>query len=529
MLDRRHLLKLSVSAPLAWVLYRSDEARSQATASDVIDVHCHVFNASDVPVRGFVQRVVLGDEEGQIIIEPNPALRDAVIPAFLAFLVKLMSTGAPTAEQELEDIKTSSVREPPVSFERQVAEALEYVLSGAAPGVSEEGRRRLRESIIQEIGASEDADYESMAQGLSSGKGPKRSYVRFARKLKGYRRTLLAEAIDHYGGQNGVLLFTPSFVDFHGWLDSEQVSDLKSQIVLMERMQRLDWGETHMHSFVAFNPWRQIEDIDAGRSPSAFDLAKDAVENMGFVGIKLYPPMGFLPIGNKGSHLCYPERATRICNFLTKLDAALDTMYAWAEEKGVAVMAHATNSQGAAKDYALRARPDRWAPVLAKYPNLRLNLGHFGGFDEVADDQKLDETWEYFFGRLIKSGSYHCVFADMSYLNEVLPGHARRASTLRYLRDFLRQYDPDCDRLMYGSDFAMLVLEARYQDYLASFRSYISGLELSESARSRLYRDNAVKFLGLNKNAPTRNRLEAYYKDHKLDPAWLTRFDRDSH
>jgi predicted TIM-barrel fold metal-dependent hydrolase len=326
-----------------------------------------------------------------------------------------------------------------------------------------------------------------------------------------------------------VLLFTPSLVDFSDWLDDEERSDLESQVRLMERMQRMNWDAAHMHGFVAFNPWRQIEDLEAGRSPTAFDLAKLAIHEMGFVGIKLYPPMGFLPIGNAGSGLPYPVRAANIPHFPTKIDAALDALYAWAAQEGVAVMAHATNSQGAAEGYALRARPDRWAPVLAKYPALRLNLGHFGGFDEVGDDNTLDETWEYFFGRLVQGGPSN-VFADMSYLSEVLPGGttaAHRAALLGYLRAFLQQYDRNCERLMYGSDFAMLVREADYEEYLDSFRSYIAKIELSENARSRLYRDNAVKYLGLNKNAPTRSRLDAYYAKHGLDPAWLSSLDQE--
>jgi predicted TIM-barrel fold metal-dependent hydrolase len=191
-------------------------------------------------------------------------------------------------------------------------------------------------------------------------------------------------------------------------------------------------------------------------------------------------------------------------------------------------MAHATNSQGAGEGYALRARPDRWAPVLAKYPTLKLNLAHFGRFDEAGDDgSNLNETWEYLFGQLTEDGA--SIFADMSYLSEVLPDGitaAHRAKLLEYLKAFLQQYDPDCERLMYGSDFAMLVREANYADYLDSFRSYIAELGLSETASSRLYRDNAIRFLGLGQNTPTRGRLEAYYTKHGLDSAWLSQFNQ---
>jgi hypothetical protein len=51
-----------------------------------------------------VQRGVLGDEKNQIIIKPNPAFREAVILAFLASIVKLLSMGAPTGKKELKRI-----------------------------------------------------------------------------------------------------------------------------------------------------------------------------------------------------------------------------------------------------------------------------------------------------------------------------------------------------------------------------------------------------------------------------------------
>jgi predicted TIM-barrel fold metal-dependent hydrolase len=490
---------------------------------------------------------LLGDEEDQVVFEADPATRERLIPAIMAYMTYLLSRSAPTAAQELREIETGGhTPERSVPYEQQVAEALKFVLSGAPPPenlralarVNDEGRRLLLETIDEEIGVSPSArierldeiDYDAKARALLSerAKGANSRYIRFAEKLTGYRRNLLAEMIRCYGGDNGVQLFTPSLVDFSGWLDDAERSDLENQILLMERIQRMDLGATHLHGFVAFNPWRQIKDIEAGRSPTAFDLAKAAVEDMGFVGVKLYPPMGFLPIGNVGSGLSYPERAADIPGFPAKLDEALDALYAWAADSGVAVMAHATNSQGAGEGYALRARPDRWAPVFAKYPTLKFNLGHFGRFDEAGDEgSTLNETWEYLLGQLIEDGA--TVFADMSYFSEALPGStpaAHRAKLLEYLRAFLQQYDPNCERLMYGSDFAMLAREANYTDYLDSFRLYIAELSLSESACSRLYRDNAVRFLGLGQNTPTRGRLEAYYTRHGLDSAWLSQFNQ---
>ena len=71
-----------------------------------IDAHCHVFNAHDLPVRGFVQRVLFGDSEDLVILDPSPAASRELVPWVGAVLVELLLTGAaPSAEDELREIE----------------------------------------------------------------------------------------------------------------------------------------------------------------------------------------------------------------------------------------------------------------------------------------------------------------------------------------------------------------------------------------------------------------------------------------
>ena len=58
-------------------------------------------------------------------------------------------------------------------------------------------------------------------------------------------------------------------------------------------------------------------------------------------------------------------------------------------------MSHTGNSNGFAPGYGLLTAPENWAPVLADYPKLRLNLAHFGELEGAETDRgaKACEAW----------------------------------------------------------------------------------------------------------------------------------------
>ena len=70
-----------------------------------IDAHCHVFNASDLPVSGFVRRVVLGEHEDQIVFSESSADEGLLLSGLAGFLVRILSQGAISAEAEAAQLK----------------------------------------------------------------------------------------------------------------------------------------------------------------------------------------------------------------------------------------------------------------------------------------------------------------------------------------------------------------------------------------------------------------------------------------
>lgn len=552
-LSRRSLVRAVTAAGLGLVFSRG-RAFAQEPDLSGIDAHCHVFNAHDLPVRGFVQRVVFGDGEGVIILDPSAEASRQLLPWVGAVLIELLLTGgAPSADGELREIEfglpsfvgPSEVRAGDEGIQ-ELALALRNTLSRSVSetfssmpalegSASPAGGAYFVQRLFAEAGidqhlsfteSSGELPYTELSRGLLNGDGPISRYMQWGRLLNSSRRRIVEQIVSLYSGGNRIRLFTPALVDFSAWLDDEPRSDLESQVRVMERIQRLDHGAL-VHCFAGYDPWREVADREAGRQGTALEIVKWAVEEMGFLGVKLYPPMGFLPAGNEGSGLPYPNRAAGIPDFAQKLDDALDRLFSWAESEGVPVMAHATNSNGAADGFSERASPRNWYPVVQKYPNLRLNLGHFGGFNETHDTARGGEDWEDLLGALIAEGT-QWLYADASYLSEVLPGAVTGAEIDR-LRSawqrFVAKYDPDVDRLMFGSDWIMLGREKGCAGYFEAVDSFVTSAGLTGERRRRFFGSNAARYLGLRPGEPARRRLQSYYISRNLDATQLDVFN----
>jgi predicted TIM-barrel fold metal-dependent hydrolase len=492
-----------------------------------------------------VQQVVFGDEEDQVVLGLGPR---AVLPWLGAVLIELLGGGAKTADEELAEMAQAQRLSRPARAANTtddtdaVARALQAVL-GEAPALRRTLRAadmprdlRGRETLLQRMAEEANLDPQranpsstagarELARGLLVGKGGVSQHIQWAQELTRDRREIVSRLVELYASSAAVSLFTPALIDFSGWLEDEPRSNLSSQIRVMERIQQQQDG-TPVHCFAPFDPWRQIIDVEAGGRTTALQLVQWAIEEMGFIGVKLYPPMGFLPIGNALVRQTYPERAAGIRDFPAKLDRALMDLYAYAERAGVPVMAHATDSNGAAPGYAKRAHPHAWEPVLKAYPRLRLNLSHFGDFEEVRGTVP-SETWEAVIGELFSAAGASTLYADLSYLAELLPDRDPTVATQirRLFADFIQRYDATLQHLMYGSDWIMLGRETGHEGYAVSLIAEMDRLLGDERRLHNFLGGNAVRYLGLRPGEPARRRLDAYYARNQLNATWLKRID----
>ncbi len=153
--------------------------------------------------------------------------------------------------------------------------------------------------------------------------------------------------------------------------------------------------------FVAYNPYR---DSAPGSDPdAALQLVKDAVEKHGAIGVKIYPPSGYRPIGNDIKprpwtlFTRYPGKQwdRRYLGFgetskerNDRLDAELEKLLLWCIEKDLPVLVHSGYGEfQARKGYGVyHSNPLYWKKFLETHSaggpcKLRLCLGHAGGED----------------------------------------------------------------------------------------------------------------------------------------------------
>ena len=287
-----------------------------------------------------------------------------------------------------------------------------------------------------------------------------------------------------------------------------------------------------VHPWVSFCPWRQVVE------PKQFDLVRDAVENKGFIGVKLYPVMGFRPFGNAGAPdaALYPPSLRARKDWDIQLDLALGGLYDWCVDKNVPIMAHCSFSQFPSDAAGKRGAPSEWAKVFAqsRWSELRVNLGHLGGFWDLA--KSASNGWTHDAVRLI--ARYANVYADIADDSDVMERTntelADDKKVLEQLRAFLDEWtgtDPASKfdprkKLMYGTDWVMLSRAVDVSGYYAGMRDKLATqLRLNTADFFGL---NGARFLGLDeprgKLPGATQRIEDFYISKGLAPEFLKRW-----
>lgn len=508
------------------------ELHAQRTA--IVDAHCHTFNASDLPILGFLNLVVLNADESAIGGLGLPLAR------LLAGLTRL----APTAADEHAALDRLLGRMSDVAPAVRASVLAESDEDGAGE-VSEEQFLETLQADLEALGRSDDAASrqfaEQIEQAAESGfheaakasnvvpadmreltraskiwsfGGPLKRYLRWIHLLLRYRYKITRRLIGLYGGDEGsVDLFTPALVDYDSWLSDQPRTVLADQMALMEKNIRLHSGR--VHPFFPFDPWREA--TAPGTEQGSLVPVQRAVLQHGFVGVKLYPPMGFSATGN-AAHDFSQVTQDPSAAFGARLDEAMDRLFAWCVEEDVPVMTHCSDSQESKKGYGARAHPAFWSDVLQRYPELRVNLGHFGGASNLVHERN---DWPRQVAELMNEPGLN-VYADPSYLYEIADASFRT----RYfdaLASVFERYPNAQNRLMYGSDWLMLAKRKDFAEYFENFsEGYID--RFGDQSARRFLGENALRYLGLGPGGGNRERLERFYERWSLDePAWLNR------
>ncbi|WP_261324231.1 amidohydrolase family protein [Rhizobium leguminosarum] len=525
----------------------------------MVDAHCHVFNASDLPTTRFLRQVVFEDfpkqSAARILAVRDPDVTDE----FIALLLKLLGTSsAPTADEEIAFLDTGrNGKAASLTIAKARAAAVEdtsqhlleldrkrrRIVTMAAPGdlatrssTSEEKFlnymlgdpiRTLRVNEPLTIGEARSASQRAFVR-----QDPVGRYLNWFSLFRLYRHVLVDRLVADSKAQGfDPVLLTPALVDYDEWLyEDVDSSPLPRQMVVMDRIsQRMANTKSGpvVHGYMGFDPLREVAFRKGKSRVSALATARSALMKHGFIGIKLYPPMGFRPTGNQPP---YPDRTVKSLGFdpSEELDAALRDLYALCVDLDAPILAHGYSSNGSGPDYAKRGDPAYWIPVFKEFPKLRVCIAHFGRLSaRSAGREEMpvpDGSWEWRLGEFIKENSDRNVVADISYFSEVLsaPPPRERDFLAKSFNKWLAVFDRGCDHIVYGSDWIMLGKEAGYNHYIESVNAFLrSDCGLSDDICDKIFRRNALRFLPLERGSLGRERLLTYYRTNRLDESRL--------
>ena len=206
------------------------------------------------------------------------------------------------------------------------------------------------------------------------------------------------------------------------------------------------------------------------RRPGVTEHVKEYINQHGFSGIKLYPPLGYYPF-----------------------DPRLDDIYAFAQEKQVPIITHCSHPvvfyKGKISKEMLKhpltgeilkkeknrkfadhwTHPSNYRHVLKKFPELKICFGHFGGSAEWINyynhtsEEEYMSSWFYEIKCLMKE--FKNVYADISYTaseEDLYP-----MFKLLFLDPLLRS------KTLFGSDFYMARIEGKEFKFSIALRTAI--------------------------------------------------------
>jgi predicted TIM-barrel fold metal-dependent hydrolase len=484
-----------------------------------VDVHCHDFNGSDLPITGFITHIF-------------PAPRAFTRP-LAERLHRQINALSPSGREELADLlpaiasAAGPVRPPaPATTMRALKAGLAGLLDSESTALPP-GTEQTLERLLEVFDLVARPRYEVAA-----------------------RLATLYETVD---------LFTPALVDYEYWSADAPETPLIDQIRVHGRLAELAAGgklgrkEARFHPLVPFDPLREVRArieadqaqryvpfrderefspnmvFDASKAPKvaalenepglgALDLVRIAVEGHGFVGVKVYPPVGFLPIGND----CWSFH--RDSGLGAKLDRALHALYAYCQALDVPILTHGSPGNGYAVGYNDLASPVGWARVLRQYPGLRLDLGHLGHLTGVDHERGFSACESWMRQSAWVMANHPNVYADMANSRLVFDGEYGKRF-VPVLQAMFARYPVTRDRVMYGSDFWLNHLDPGTAHSVDAFSETCdSQFTDVPGLREKVMGANALRFLGFG-DAPAnqnRTRLRAYYgRINAAAPSWL--------
>lgn len=285
---------------------------------------------------------------------------------------------------------------------------------------------------------------------------------------------------DYYSGRAVVLC--PLMMDMAPGIEGRIIDDYQVQIEKMRALRNLMPG-TILPFFAA--------DPNNSRLIENFLRVFSTTEEYNFFGIKIYPSLGYLPTHQVLMQLfeiCEEKRipVTSHCSgatvhtskkLITDIQGYHLTYDQEFSDKPITIRFKKKKSYAEFFNH-----PHNWLPVLKRFPNLKLNLAHFGG----------EEQWE----KYISGNKDNWVSYIISMINEYDNLYADFSYTLYYKKFFngllnlFKENDKLYRRILFGSDYYMIVREGQFNRLFDIFKE-----EMGEAVLKQMAMENPRQFL----------------------------------
>ena len=233
------------------------------------------------------------------------------------------------------------------------------------------------------------------------------------------------------------------------------------------------------------------------RRPEAPELLKEAYEDKGYVGVKMYPATGFDPRPYKDETVKTDKNNGNIENNLKEL-------YEFASSKNLPILTHCSpggsykctiDKRRKYRDIWRYTEPSNFLEIAYDY-GLRICFAHMGGKIDHRIQKELATQWHNQILNLIKVAdgwkSNGRFFADQSYgINHVINKRKRLdehiADTSKHLEEPIGKY------FLFGSDWPLGLYKYTEKDYVDAYRK--GEKKLTQEQQNKYFSDNIARFL----------------------------------
>lgn len=462
-----------------------------------IDVHTHIFNSNDIPLYGIIKNVDIPKVPNKIekkVFDIAGKMLDALFDILTEdenYTMQFVNKKVNIKKQNIDEIF-----EIIANTDDEIKSKIEDIMKDNEK-LSLEEIEQLKEEFHEF-----DTSKKSLL-GLTVGfvvviivKSILGNLINWIKHLAKSRKEIVKQLKLTY---KSIDLFVPLFMDMEMWFDGNSDKSFQLQIDELSKLVIKEKGL--VHPFIAFDPKRAMK---IG-TDNLLGIIKTAIYEKGFIGVKLYPPMGYQASGDKYSVI-------------------LKELYQFCSDHQIPITAHCSPTGMEAKKgiSKKKSKPVFWKKVLNEYSDLKVNLAHFGGEDHLVSES--NKSWTYEINEMMKE--YDNLFADSGFHQVQKSG--KRKKIKKSLKLLMKESNLE-DRYMFGTDWHMIVKKRDADKYLTNYEDIYKDLDFgnTELALEKFLCRNAVEFLGLKTGHENRKRLELFYEKNMIEtPKWMHKVDQ---